>query len=66
MTQFYYKLDDGEKIATEVELNAYAYSQKYSWLFSVFIKFELELDTKASLITTLEEDEVAKYVGSRV
>ena len=50
--------------------------QKYSWLFSVFIKFDLEdetqekyeefLDTKASIIVTVEHNEDARYVGSRV
>jgi uncharacterized protein (TIGR01619 family) len=76
MTQIYYKQEDGQKIATEVDLNAYGYMQKYSWLFSVFIKFDLEdetqekyeefLDTKASIIATVEYNEDAKYVGSRV
>ncbi|WP_226962093.1 hypothetical protein [Sulfurimonas marina] len=63
MTQQYYKQEDGQKIYTEVNLNAFAYSQKYSWLFSVFIKFDLEdkaqeeyeefLDTKASIIMSI-------------
>lgn len=76
MTETYYKNEDGRKVATEVELNAFAYSQKFSWLFSVFIKFDLEdkggekyeefLDTKASIIETVELNETAKYVGSRV
>lgn len=76
MTQIYYKQEDGQKIATEVDLNAYGHMQKYSWLFSVFIKFDLEdetqekyeefLDTKASIIATIEHNEDAKYVGSRV
>ncbi|MBD3797563.1 MAG: DUF695 domain-containing protein [Campylobacterales bacterium] len=76
MTQHYYKQDETNKIATEVDPNAYGYSQKYSWLFSVFIKFDLEnknhekyeefLDTKASIIQSIELNEAAKYVGSRV
>ncbi|MDH4944060.1 DUF695 domain-containing protein [Sulfurimonas sp. C5] len=76
MTEHYYKQEDTQKIATEVDLNAFAYSQKFSWLFSVFIKFDLEdkvqekyeefLDTKASIIQSIELDEAAKYVGSRV
>lgn len=76
MTQQYYKQEDGKKIAVEFEPNAYAYSQKYTWLFSVFIKFDLEntqqekyeefLDTKASIILSIELDDLAKYVGSRV
>lgn len=76
MTEHYYKQEDGKKIATEVDLNAFAYSQRFSWLFSVFIKFDLEdkiqekyeefLDTKASVIQSIELDEAAKYVGSRV
>ncbi|WP_428737633.1 DUF695 domain-containing protein [Sulfurimonas sp.] len=76
MTQNYYKQEDGQKIATEVDLNAYGYMQKYPWLFSVFIKFDLEnkvqekyeefLETKASIILSIEHNEDAKYVGSRV
>ena len=76
MIQNYYKQEDGQKVATEVDLNAYGYMQKYSWLFSVFIKFDLEnkvqekyeefLETKASIILSIEHNEDAKYVGSRV
>jgi len=76
MREFFTREEDGQRIFIESDLNAYAYSQKYSWLLSVFIKcercegdtkeFEEFLETKEALIIALEHDERAKYVGSRV
>lgn len=68
-----YQSEDG---LVEVDINAFAYSQKYDWLFSVFVKFdsldetqdgyEEFLETKEALIISLELDDMAKYVGMRV
>jgi len=74
--EIFLRNEDGIKVFIEVDLNAYAYSNKYGWLLSVFIKFdaldeniegyEEFLDTKESLIIALEHEDKAKYVGSRV
>jgi regulator of RNase E activity RraB len=77
MRDFFTRIDeDGSIIHIETDPNAYGYSNRYSWLLSVFIKFDASnnnsdgfeefLETKESLIITLEHDEQAKYVGSRV
>jgi len=76
MREIFLREEDGSKVYIEVDLNAYAYSNKYGWLFSVFVKFdaldesaegfEEFLETKESLIITLEHEDRAKYVGSRV
>ena len=76
MREYFTRVEDGEKILVETDMNAYAYSNKYGWLLSVFIKFdaldesqegfEEFLETKESLIIALEHDGIAKYVGSRV
>jgi hypothetical protein len=76
MREIFLRDEDGSKVTIEVDLNAYAYSNKHGWLFSVFVKFdaldenaegfEEFLDTKESLIITLEHEDKAKYVGSRV
>ncbi|MBA1437949.1 MAG: DUF695 domain-containing protein [Epsilonproteobacteria bacterium] len=59
------RVEDGNKVKIEVVLNAYAYSQKYSWLLSIFVKSEF-FDTKESIVTLLELDEFSKYVGTRI
>ncbi|WP_434579742.1 DUF695 domain-containing protein [Sulfurimonas sp. NW15] len=76
MREIFLRNEDGNQVSIEVDLNAYAYSNKYGWLLSVFIKFdaldesaegfEEFLDVKESLIITLEHEDKAKYVGSRV
>jgi regulator of RNase E activity RraB len=68
--------EDGSEVIIEADMSAYAYSERYKWLFSVFVKFgdmqegsegfEEFLETKESLIIAVEHDEKAKYVGSRV
>jgi len=75
MREFFNRVEDGENIIVETDMNAYAYSNKYGWLLSVFIKFDASnesnsgfeefLETKESLIIALEHDEKAKYVGGR-
>ena len=76
MREIFSRDEEDSKVIVEVDLNAYAYSNKYGWLLSVFIKFnaldentegfEEFLDMKESLIIALEHEERAKYVGSRV
>jgi len=76
MRELFLREEDGSQVYIEVDMNAYAYSNKHGWLLSVFIKFdacdekregyEEFLDTKESLIIGLEHDERAKYVGLRV
>lgn len=76
MREFFTRVNDGEKIGIEVDVNAFGYSSNYSWLLSVFIKFDLEsaveeayeefLEIKESLVISLEHEDKAKYVGSRL
>lgn len=76
MREYFTREENGEEIYIEVDMNAFAYSEKFSWLFSVFIKFnaidessagfEEFLETKESLIIALEHGDRAKYVGMRV
>jgi len=75
MRDFFRRVEDGNEFIVETDMNAYAYSNKYGWLLSVFIKFDTSdesaqgfeefLETKESLIIALEHDEKAKYVGGR-
>jgi len=76
MRELFKRLEDENIVDIEVDLNALAYSNAYSWLFSVFIKFDASgknamdfeeyLETKESLIISLESQDRAKYVGSRI
>ena len=76
MREFFQRVEDGLSVDIEVDMNAYAYSKKFSWLFSVFVKFaanknesdayEEFLEMKESLIIALEHEEKAKFVGIRV
>lgn len=76
MRESFERIEDGCSVQIEVEPNAYAYSQKYKWLLSVFVKFdpvhaaedkiEEFLDTKESIITLLEHNDLSKYAGSRM
>jgi hypothetical protein len=76
MREFFQRLEDGNSVNIEVDMNAYAYSKKFSWLFSVFVKFDASenesdayeefLETKESLIIAMEYEERAKFVGMRV
>ncbi len=75
MREFFKRVEDGNEIIVETNLNAYGYSNKYAWLLSVFIKFDAAdesqegfeefLETKESLIIALEHNEQVKYVGGR-
>jgi hypothetical protein len=76
MRELFTRVEDGNKIIVETDMNAYAYSNKYAWLLSVFIKFDAAdegqegfeefLETKESLIIALEHDKKAKFVGGRI
>jgi hypothetical protein len=76
MREFFQRQEEDTLVSIEIDMNAYAYSKKYSWLFSIFIKFEADanneesyeefLETKESLIIALEHDNKAKFVGLRV
>ena len=76
MRERFQRVEDGNIVGIEVDVNAFAYSNVYPWLLSIFIKFDVSqedemryeefLEIKESLIISLEHDEVAKYVGSRM
>ena len=76
MREFFTREEDGNLVHIEVDMNAFAYVKRFSWLFSVFVKFdaldessagfEEFLESKESLIIALENRDEAKYVGMRV
>jgi len=76
MREFYKREEDGQSVAIEVDMSAYGYHKKFSWLFSVFVKYHVEdetseayeefLELKESLIIALEHEDRAKYVGMRI
>lgn len=76
MREYFTRVEDGQEVAIEVAMNAFAFSEKFTWLFSVFIKFDARdetqsgyedfLETKEALRIALEHDEKAKFVGMRV
>ena len=77
MREFFKRTEeDNTEVYIETDMSAYGYSERYAWLFSVFIKFDEKettqndfeefLETKEALIIAIEHDEKAKYVGSRV
>ncbi len=75
MREIYTKTQDGILEKIEVNFDAHEYKDECPWLFSLFIKydgfddtkegFEEYLETKESLIITLEQQN-AHYLGSRV
>lgn len=75
MREYFTRTEDNDTVYIEIDLNAFAYSSDNPWLFSVFIKFngidesvngfEEFLETKESLIISLEHQEKAKYVATR-
>ena len=76
MRDFFQRLENGDLVNIEIDLNAFAYSSNNPWLFSVFIKFDgadaqIEgydefLETKEALIIALENEDKVKYVGTRI
>ncbi len=76
MREFFQRIEDGQLVNIEIDLNAFAYSSHNPWLLSIFIKFDSSseqmsgyeefLEMKESLIIELDHTEKAKYVGSRI
>jgi len=76
MREFFQRVEDGQLVNIEIDLNAFAYSSHNPWLLSIFIKFDSSseqmqgyeefLEMKESLIIELDHTEKAKYVGSRI
>lgn len=76
MREMFSREIDGDLIHIEADMNAFAYVKRFSWLLSVFVKFdaldesregfEEFLESKESLIIALEHQDRAKYVGMRV
>lgn len=66
MREYFQRKEEGSVIDIEVDMSAYGYSQKFSYLLSIFIKSEVHDEVKEELIATLEADERAKFVALRV
>lgn len=76
MRELFSRIEDGEVINIEADVDLDDEQGSYPWLFSVFIKFgnidensdsfENFLETKESLIIALEHENISKYVGARV
>jgi regulator of RNase E activity RraB len=76
MRELFSRIEDGEVVNIEAEVDLEDEKELYPWLFSVFVKFgnldeesenfENFLETKESLIIALEYQNMAKYIGSRV
>ena len=76
MREYFTRIEDNNSVNIEIDMSAYGYNKKFSWLLSIFIKFEPRdntseayeefLETKESLIIALEHDERSKFVGMRV
>jgi len=75
MKEHFSRVEEGNLVSIEIDMNAYGYSKKFAWLLSIFIKFDAQheqgegyedfLETKESLIIALEHSQKAKYVGMR-
>lgn len=76
MRENFQRVEDGENLHYEVEMDAGEYKSEHPWLFSVFVKFDSSdetqssfegfLEMKESLIIALESEDEVHYVGSRV
>jgi uncharacterized protein (TIGR01619 family) len=76
MRDTFRRVQDGENLDIEVDLDVIEHKDELPWLFSVFVKsdrfeddsqeYEEFLETKESLIIALAYEDMAKYVGSRV
>jgi len=76
MREVFQRVEDGEIINIEVDVDALEQKNSSPWLFSAFIKhttldedeqkYEEFLETKESLIIALAYEDMATYVGSRV
>jgi len=76
MREVFQRLEDGNTLNIEVDLDAIECKGDCPWLLSAFIKYDASdketqryeefLETKESLIIALEYEDMARYVGSRV
>lgn len=76
MREIFNKIQDQQPLWIEIEVDANQYKEQYSWLFSVFVKYdsidkdsieyERFLEIKESLIIAIEYEDKAKYIGSRI
>ncbi len=76
MREIFTRLEDSQLINIEIVIDANKYKNDYSWLFSVFIKYdgldnlsdsyEEFLEIKESLIIAVEYEDKAKYLGTRI
>jgi len=76
MRDTFRRVQDGENLDIEVDLDVIEHKDELPWLFSVFVKserfeddsqeYEEFLETKESLIIALAYEDMAKYAGSRV
>ncbi len=76
MREVFERLQDGESVVYEVDMNVGELKGENPWLFSVFVKFdacdeaqegfEEFLETKESLIIALESEGQVHYIGSRI
>ena len=76
MREIFKRLQDSSSLNIEVDVDASEYKDENPWLFSIFVKYdgldenkegyEEFLETKESLIISLEHEEKTKYVGSRI
>lgn len=76
MREIFRRVEDSQLQVIEIVIDADKYKDEYSWLFSVFIKYEALddsslayeefLETKESLIIAVEYEDRAQYLASRV
>ncbi len=76
MREIFTRNEDKEFQSIEIVIDAGEYKEDFSWLFSVFIKYdaindlslayEEFLETKESLIIAIEYEGKAKYLGTRI
>lgn len=76
MREIFSRVEDSVLVNIEVEVDMEDYRDNYPWLYSLFVKpnnikenslgFEQFLELKESIIISLEHQDMAKYVGTRV
>lgn len=76
MREIFTRNEKSQILNIEIEIDAGMYKDEYSWLFSVFIKYdglddssqayEEFLETKESLIIAIECENKAKYLAQRI
>lgn len=76
MREIFNRTEDGQKVNIEVYLDAKENKENNPWIFSVFVKYDINnesdegleefFETKESLIIALEYENRANYVGNRL